>query len=70
MATHRLRLRNQGQRGANHLCDRHRVFALFLFVKADQGYVPEKEMRDALNSAGLLERAESSHRTGSPRVEE
>ena len=69
----RLRLRNQGQRGAARIiyfCDRHRVFALFLFVKSDQGYVPEKEMRDALNSAGLRERAESSHRPGTPRVEE
>ena len=69
----RLPLRNQGRRGAARIvyfCDRRRVYALFLFVKGDQEYVPVKEIRDALKSTGLLERDEPPPCLGSPRPEE
>ena len=64
----RLRLRNQGRRGAARIiyyCDKRRVFGLFLFVKADQEDVSTKEIREALKSTGLLEPDESPHRRGS-----
>ena len=58
----RLRLRNQGQRGAARIiyfCDENgderRVHGLFLFVKGDQEYVHLNEIRDAMKSEGLFE---------------
>ncbi len=63
----RLRLRNQGRRGAARIiyfCDSRRVCALFLFVKADREDVPAKEIRDALKAADLLGPDESPLRGG------
>ena len=54
----RLRLSGQGQRGAARIvyyCDSDRVLALFVYVKSGRDNVSPGEIRDALESAGLLE---------------
>ena len=69
----RLAFGNRGKRGAARIiyyCDSERVVALFLFAKSRREDVPTREIRDALISAGLLERDESLPRPGRPRRKE
>ena len=67
MFKERLRLRNQGQRGAARIIyfcgedgDERTVHGLFLFVKSDQEYVHPKAIRDVMRSVGLFDPDESS----------
>ena len=52
----RLPLRGAGKRGGARLvvyCDDERVAALFVYVKSATELIPEKEIREALEAAGI-----------------
>lgn len=72
----RVRLRNQGKRGAARIIyfcsengEKRRVYGLFLFVKSDREDVHSASIRDAMKSEGLFELDESSPGQGDAQSE-
>lgn len=59
----RLPLQGMGKRGAARIivfCDAERIVALRLYTKADIRLLTDKEIREALRDAGLLEDSDPS----------